>query len=127
MKKIIMSSVVAAILVTAGTQKAQAQDYAAFVISNNTDVAIEYQVKWGNWSWVSYTVQPHSSYACWFPVNRRGWAPTPRIRFNELVGNGVGAFYRTNRLATIQVDDVWEGSQYQFNICPRCHKLHLTE
>jgi hypothetical protein len=75
-------------LLVAGSAEAQADErYAAFVIRNPTNVAINYQIKWGDGDWKSIRVNAGYCYEHYHPLDADDMAPRPYIRFNG-VGNG---------------------------------------
>jgi hypothetical protein len=87
---------VVALLAT--SQQARADDcYGSFVVRNPSNVAIHYQVKWGDGDWKSYCVQSGWSKYHYYPLDENGCVPTPRIRFDYIAGDN-DVTYKTYKL-----------------------------
>ena len=100
--------------------EAKAQTQGSFVISNPTSVTLNYQVKWGDGSWVNYSLAPGFRNAHSYPLNDAGRAPIPVVRFDG-VGNGT----REYRMEFYAVWDVFGGKPYAFGYDPTGFYLDL--
>jgi len=63
-----------------------------FAIHNHTGAAVRYQVKWGNGEWEKFTVHPEKLYKHSYPLDAKGRAPKPYVRFDSVGGDGKTTF-----------------------------------
>jgi hypothetical protein len=62
---------------------------AAFSIENKTGVTIRYQVKWGDdGPWKSVTLETNHVETHTFPLDGRGRAPGPHVKYDRIGGDG---------------------------------------
>lgn len=60
-----------------------------FVVENPTDQPIPYQMKWGSkGEWKSYTLEPGHRRRHWYPLDGKGEAPIPYVRWDNDGGDG---------------------------------------
>jgi hypothetical protein len=100
---------------TATASQVQANYYGAFKIDNPTSNTIHYQVKWGNGEWKEYTLLPNQAMNHWCQVDERGQTPTPEIRFDYILNDGLTTL-KTYRLETIGTSDFTQGKRFVFRV-----------
>jgi hypothetical protein len=86
----------------------------AFSISNNTGFTIHYSVRWGNGDWDKTTIENGETYTHSYPLDSKGEAPTPYVRFDRFVDDGSRV---TEHLQKVEFYEVREGG-YRRNIGP---------
>lgn len=98
----------------AGYQTVQAQQcYGAFVLRNPTNVAIHYQIQWGNGEWQSYCVQPGWSKYHYYPLDANGQVPPPQVRFDHIAGDN-HTTYKTYSVGVYSTHYPAQGKKYAF-------------
>lgn len=66
--------------------------YAMVTVDNTTGGVIKYQFKWGDGEWKTTTVKPGHYVNHWVPLDDDGCAPTPRVRFDRILGDAEVTF-----------------------------------
>lgn len=99
-----------ALLFAAGS--AQAQQKAAIVIYNPTDVPLIYEVKW-NGDWQRFTVPPKKESAHWINLIGDERLANPLVRFDYICGDD-DVTYKEYSLDFYRVDDAFRGRTYFF-------------
>lgn len=110
MSKLALAPLAAAL---AAAATADAGDEGAFVLHNPSSTTIKYQIKWGGGPWKSYTVSPNSRRAHSHDLDRFGLVPTPRVRFDNIGGDGRVTF-KTYNMKTYEVFNMFSGKPYTF-------------
>jgi hypothetical protein len=82
------------------------QPMGAFSIDNNTGVTLYYQVRWGDGPWVDWTLMNGWINRHWHPLDSRGEAPTPQVRYDVIGGDG--GF--TEQIYDMEFYSVWNTS-----------------
>jgi hypothetical protein len=59
-----------------------------FSLENTSGAPINYQVKWGNGPWKSFTVKVGYTTTHSYGLDEDGEAPVPRVRFDRIGGDG---------------------------------------
>jgi hypothetical protein len=97
-----------------GASAAQAQEYGAFQIRNDSNSTIYYQVRWGeNGTWMDASVAPGATMSHWYPLDASGRAPAPYIRF-DWIGGDADVTYKNYHLDFYATYDVYNGKPYVF-------------
>lgn len=100
--------------------RAQAGEcYGAFAIRNPSNVAIHYQIRWGDGDWKSVCVYPGHTYSHWIELDEFGQIPTPQIRFDWIGGDDDVSFrsYDLNVFATHYPSSGGKKYVFRFSSC----------
>lgn len=110
-----MKSVLAILAVLAAfVHEARAQcPHGSFVIRNPTSNTINYQVQWGDGDWKSYSVSPGCRRWHYHELGANGCAPTPRVRFDYIGGDG-DVTYKSYRVGVDAVHHPENGKKHHF-------------
>lgn len=71
-----------------GVSQSHSGDVGMFSVANPTNVAIRYQVKWGNGQWKDFIVEPGTTMKHWYNLDRNDRAPVPYVQFDNTGGDG---------------------------------------
>lgn len=126
MYKMILSSAAAMVLFAAQTPRTQAGEYGSFVMRNPTDVAIHYQVKWGDGEWKSYTVEPGEKRFHAYSLDKDNTIPSPYVRFDYICGDGK-VTYKSYHMECYTCGDPWRGKSNHFAYSPGGNYLYLYD
>lgn len=115
--RLLVFAVLAVVGMTATAPAATAGGYAMITIDNPTNNPVYYQVRWGNGDWVSYRLSPHSYRNHYYELNDNGLAPSPYIRFDYLLSDGMVS-YRSYHLGFYDsyTTGYWQGKVYKFRV-----------
>ena len=90
---------IGALTPVAAKAEALSTEYAIFTVRNPRSVGVNYQIKWGDGDWQSFSVNAGFSRYHAFPVDADGRTPRPQIRYDYILGDGA-VTYRACSLNT---------------------------
>src|SRR3954468_15026776 len=86
-KRQLLAGFLAVAAVSAYACEIHATTYGSFVISNPSNVAIHYQVRWGNGDWQTVCIYPGEVRWHYYEIDENGQVPTPSVRFDCIAGD----------------------------------------
>jgi hypothetical protein len=87
---------------------------AMVVISNQTEISVRYQFRWGSGPWINYSLDGNSSVNHWYNLDGKGRAPEFLIRYDQ--SNGLIRAHRLPWIAVVNSNRTEDAAQYHFAI-----------